>query len=616
MVIGSRQTNAYSFLHDLGASLFVWMTWTIMVIAALVFVKQYGSNVPSWDGWDMVPTLTGEQPVTGSWLWSQHNEHRIPLPRLILLGLHRITGINFFTPMVFNVLVHAGLAFWMILVSRRLRGEISYTDAFFPLLFLHWGHAANFLWGWQVQFISSVALAIIVLLLIAQSDVRPTLRTASWTGICLLLLPLTGANGLALVPALGLWLGYLAILIWRSGDLHARRNSFLTVCFGLSALLLVGLYLIGYEHVPGHPASSGFLSTLSTCAKLLTIGFGPALQGLWPFSVLGVFLLLLITVTVLVVRLRDQPQGRHRTVGFICFFGALASLASAIGLGRNGFEPRYVILFAPVWCGVYFVWNIYGAPKVNFLVRMSLFLLTGLTLWSNTQLGVEYAKTLRQQLVSFEHDMVAGVPSPTLINRYWQYLHINQDLLLDYLPMLKNAGVGSFRFLEENLPIHEYPLTLEPIALNGVEWRNGVAYGDGRENPYLVFSLPEDTYVYGIRLKYSHSNANSTAPCRYLWWKGSGQDDFPAHQYLSWCPTGDRANWANGTWKKSKEIEPSTTAWIYDTIKEIKIYPDYRSNEWVQWYRPQPFTFKLFEMVLLVPDNTDSAETGRSTPLP
>ncbi len=54
-----------------------------MLAAALAFVANYGNNVPSWDDWDMNPDADGQQPVTTTWLWSQHNEHRIPVPRLI-----------------------------------------------------------------------------------------------------------------------------------------------------------------------------------------------------------------------------------------------------------------------------------------------------------------------------------------------------------------------------------------------------------------------------------------------------------------------------------------------------------------------------------------------------
>ena len=58
--------------------------------ARSLFIAHYASNVPSWDDWDMVPTLTRNQPITWEWLWSQHNEHRVPLPRLMFLGLDRL----------------------------------------------------------------------------------------------------------------------------------------------------------------------------------------------------------------------------------------------------------------------------------------------------------------------------------------------------------------------------------------------------------------------------------------------------------------------------------------------------------------------------------------------
>src|SRR5215467_3770536 len=151
----SRIAGIVAALHHAShrrlAPLIVWGTWSVMLVAALFLVGHYGSNVPSWDDWDMVPTLTGTQPITASWLWSQHNEHRVPVLRLVLLGLHRITAINFRTPMFFNVLALGALGFAMIRAAQRLRGWISYSDAFFPLLLLHWGQAPTFLWGWQLQ---------------------------------------------------------------------------------------------------------------------------------------------------------------------------------------------------------------------------------------------------------------------------------------------------------------------------------------------------------------------------------------------------------------------------------------------------------------------------------
>lgn len=96
----------------------VWAVCIVMTAATLLFVAHFSSNVPSWDDWDMVPTLTGEQPVTLGWLWSQHNEHRVPLPRLILLGLKGIVGINFRAAMFFDVLALTLLAATMIIIAQ------------------------------------------------------------------------------------------------------------------------------------------------------------------------------------------------------------------------------------------------------------------------------------------------------------------------------------------------------------------------------------------------------------------------------------------------------------------------------------------------------------------
>src|ERR1700740_3081887 len=101
-----------------------------MLVAALAFVGKYGSNVPYWDEWNMVPVLVGDQPVDAHWLWSEHNGHRIPLPRLLLLGLYKLTGSDFRAGMYFNVFALGALAFTMIWVAKGQRGETSYADAF------------------------------------------------------------------------------------------------------------------------------------------------------------------------------------------------------------------------------------------------------------------------------------------------------------------------------------------------------------------------------------------------------------------------------------------------------------------------------------------------------
>ena len=104
-----------------------------------VLVVKFGCNFPRGDEWAYVSYMTGEQPVTAELLWAQHNEHRIPLPKAIHLVLSRLTNCDYRAGMVLNVITLAALAFAMIRVARRLRGSLSYADAFFPLALLQLG---------------------------------------------------------------------------------------------------------------------------------------------------------------------------------------------------------------------------------------------------------------------------------------------------------------------------------------------------------------------------------------------------------------------------------------------------------------------------------------------
>src|SRR5664280_3224462 len=44
------------------------------------------SSLPYWDGWIQINFAAGGgNPFTFDWLWSQYNEHRMPIPKLFLL---------------------------------------------------------------------------------------------------------------------------------------------------------------------------------------------------------------------------------------------------------------------------------------------------------------------------------------------------------------------------------------------------------------------------------------------------------------------------------------------------------------------------------------------------
>ena len=162
----------------------------------------------------MVPTLTRNQPVTWGWLWSQHNEHRVPLPRLIFLGLNWLTVIDMRVTMCFDVLVMAALAAAMILVADPPPGPSQPGGRVLP------AGAAPHRAGRK----PAVGMAAPVLRVGGPGMRRAARDRAGWrddsrsgarrsrSGVCALLLPLCGANGLGMVPALAAWPLALALL--------------------------------------------------------------------------------------------------------------------------------------------------------------------------------------------------------------------------------------------------------------------------------------------------------------------------------------------------------------------------------------------------------------------
>ena len=243
---------ATSVVHsNRSKEVFVWSVWLVMLVIAFVSIAQYGRNIPLAEDWYFVQPLTGNEPDLAKWLWAQNNEHRIPLPRLILLVLLELAKGDFRVGMFFNSITLGVLAFSMILVARHLRGgRTSFADAFFPIALLHLGNWPNLVWSWQFTFVLPTALTCAVLLVIVIHQTLSTPSTAVVAGTCLVLLPLCGANGLLFVPLLALWLIYSGVLNWYSVKTKGGRQwiSGFLIGSAVISLCLTALYFVGYEH--------------------------------------------------------------------------------------------------------------------------------------------------------------------------------------------------------------------------------------------------------------------------------------------------------------------------------------------------------------------------------
>jgi hypothetical protein len=212
-----------------------------------VYVARYKLGMPYWDGWELIPDIQKmlAHQLTLAELWRPHNEHRLLLPRLILLGLARLTGWADGPEVAVNLGLAAatGLALftqWRSTAARLGWAWLNWLVPLISLLVFALTQWENWVWGWQMVYYLHTAAAVAALLLLANWDGR----WPRWLG--------AAALGLAATFSLG-----MGLLVWPIGLLMlllgARRPRHGWAA-GLWAALGVGvfaLYFTDYPRLPG-----------------------------------------------------------------------------------------------------------------------------------------------------------------------------------------------------------------------------------------------------------------------------------------------------------------------------------------------------------------------------
>ncbi len=615
------------------AAVFVWGLWAALFVADLGLVAAYGQNVPHVDDWALVPYVAGAAPVTAAYLWEQHNEHRLPLPKLALLALARLSGGDFRAGMYASAALLGALAFLLIRAAQRLRGRLAYSDAFLPLFLLNWGHYETLLWSWEIQYTLAVFLIGLALMFLIEGEARLSFRRGVVFGLALLLLPLCGAQGIPFALTLAVWLGYIAVRRWAAADQVGRRQAAVLLALAVAPCVLVGLYFLDFESRTGsyisvpHPTLEAIVWT--------TLGFlgtamGPVCRAFGPLGWCVAVTVGLLSGILLLYAWKRQPAERTRVLGLLLFFAAVGGLALGVGLGRagdpdarwNGYEPRYFTLLVPAGCAVYFAWSLFARGQVADLARMGLFSLAGSVWMINSAYAVDYG---RGRCLGWERKFVQAVehgePVYQLARNFARPLafELPQDDFAERLRMLHRARIGPYRDLKENPPFREEHLAVVPRTVSpGVTWDGQRAWITAT-GAHLDFSLSQPRYVAGIRLKIRYTDREDGCPRPSQAWKNTFQSEFCPRLQVNWMTTG-QADFLEVPWMEftkpryqeeryltSQPVEQTLTIWVADTIRAFRLYPDkpLQSPEAMSryWQRPTalPFGLVIADITLLTP---------------
>jgi hypothetical protein len=321
-----------------------------------------------------------------------HNEHRLPLPKLVMLGLFHLSRGDWRSGMYFDVACFAGVSALLILSARRARGWTAAADAFFPMVLLHWGYVEDWLWGFGcLNFVLTATLACVVMAAVVWKP-RPESAICLWVGLCLAGLILCGGTGIAMVPPLLIWLiGY--------GLASSRHRTTALVAAGVT-VAAAAFYAIN-AGAPPEPHYAGLLPTAQVSMGLLSSSFGPILDvGDWTYWAALVLALLTLATFVTLRALFRNPAERWRAAGLLACLAAEACLAAAIGLGRAymgtvfGLSLRYMVLAAPLPCAMYLAVVLYQRGSIRHWLQIGLLLLAILMVWVNARRGIFRAAVL------------------------------------------------------------------------------------------------------------------------------------------------------------------------------------------------------------------------------
>jgi hypothetical protein len=423
--------SPFSVTHRFAASgsekpgaVFVLVVLSALAASDLYLASAFTSRFPYLDDWELVPYVTTGRPASLHWLWEQHNEHRIPIPKALNYALARLTRMDGRIGSILNALVLVAASAVCVWGIRRARGRLFAGDAFIPLLFLNWAHWDNVTFPFQIQIVGGTFFLCGALVTLLASSGQPSRRNIAMYGLALLALAGCGANGLIPASILSVWLVRHAL---RGARARPGRDAIATLMSAGFALLCCGYlasYFVGYRAAHAHPSSPSLAAAAATGLRCLTMPLGPAGAAWWPVSVALVIAAVGAGALVAILGMRVNCGERHRAGSVLLAMLAMVSLAAAIGYGRAGLgaEHGFVARYATLMCPILFV--AYSAVQIGAgatAARANRVLLCGLMLavlpintreaWRNLHLrkGVDEA---------FLTDIRAGLPPEALAARY------------------------------------------------------------------------------------------------------------------------------------------------------------------------------------------------------
>ena len=453
LVPESGPTERHSLLTVIRAVI-VWSVWTTATIGVLLYVRHCGRNLPMLEDLMFVPVMTGH-PLDLKWVAAQQHEHRMVIPKLILAGLLRAIP-DFRCGLYLNAAVMSAAAASMILQIRRLRGALRIADVVLPLSILSIGQCECFLIGFALNLVLTAWISCELIGVTNRTTTSPCWWTCLQVGSFLVLLPLCGGSGIALVPPVVLWLVVYVACGWWSGRDPGPSGRAVGIVMLMMASSVATWYLVGYARPAHIPPAPSFSAVCHTMLQALSLVVSPSRWGYWYVAGCTVLVLTAATILKLSVVAWRMPLERPRALGLCAMMVALLGVAATVGFSRSGLgqemglASRYMTILTPLLYALYVAWLLYGSPAARHAFQIGLLVVVCAGLPAQITLARDLGFARRDFFVQIENGLKNGVPTSRLLDLACPILHPDRAALYGSFKLLEQAQVGDFRFLVDD----------------------------------------------------------------------------------------------------------------------------------------------------------------------
>ncbi len=417
-------------------------------VAAYVVVISY-SGLPYSDGWtEIFPAAAGVKQLSFTWLWQQHNEHRLLIPKLFLIADLRLFHAKqvFLLTSIFAVqLLHLLLLSWSMRVLGGWRGALWRTGtglaAFCLFCPSQW---ENLVWGFQTCFVlpglfATLSFVGLLLYWIAPQTASGTRRR--WKFLVLSILAALGAT-YSLANGSILW----PLLVFAALLLRLRPPAVWS--FAIAGTVSTALYFHGYFRPLQHASPISSVQVPAKVFEYLAIYLGSPWVRQYDRSATFFGTAGLVVALCLVLRFRSYVQSRSAlsvqlvlTLVF-CLGTALITALGRVNLGlMQAFSSRYQTVALLFWCclGLLLLAASEKRPVLAMVVQLFLFavLVRGATL---ARLPIRQARWHGFQLNAAAATLLTGVNDNTQL----EFAFPHPDYILDVLPYMREQRLSVF----------------------------------------------------------------------------------------------------------------------------------------------------------------------------